>query len=337
MVLACGTRTDEMDFSHGIPMSYLIATDEAGLGPNLGPLVVSATVWELPGGVAPADLFDVLRDSVVPSAGEVDEKRFAVADSKQLYKPGGTKAHLERGVLVALRALERPAATWRALFDALDPRSREYRESIPWYAEYDESIPLDVTVDELDTLCRQFLDVNQRQGVRLLDMRSRVVYSPEFNRRLASCGKGELLSSVTLGLAAELAAPLQGPISIVCDKHGGRNRYADLLAAHFPDCFIEIHGEGRDLSAYAFGSSERRINACFRTRAESLLAVGLASMVSKYLREHSMRSFNRFWCAQVQDLRPTAGYPEDAKRFMKDIADGRRRLAIDDELLWRRK
>ena len=29
-------------------MQYLLGTDEAGYGPNLGPLVVTATVWEVP-------------------------------------------------------------------------------------------------------------------------------------------------------------------------------------------------------------------------------------------------------------------------------------------------
>ena len=29
-------------------MAYLIGTDEAGYGPNLGPLVISATLWEVP-------------------------------------------------------------------------------------------------------------------------------------------------------------------------------------------------------------------------------------------------------------------------------------------------
>ena len=32
-------------------MTYLIGTDEAGYGPNLGPLVISATVWQVPDGV----------------------------------------------------------------------------------------------------------------------------------------------------------------------------------------------------------------------------------------------------------------------------------------------
>lgn len=318
-------------------MPYLIATDEAGLGPNLGPLVVSATVWELPDGTAPADLFDALRDSIVPTAREADDEHFAVADSKQLYKPGGTKAHLERGVLIALASLQRTTETWRALFDALDPTSCQYRDSIPWYKDHDEPLPLDAAADNLTTRCQRFSDVCQAQEIRLCEVRSRVVYPPDFNQRLASHGKGELLSQVTLGLAAELAAPLKGPISIVCDKHGGRNRYADLLADHFSDAFIEIHGESRELSAYAFGPGHRRIEACFRTRAESILAVGLASMISKYLRELSMRAFNRFWCEQIQGLRPTAGYPQDAKRFQKDIADRQRQLGIDSHMLWRRK
>ncbi len=318
-------------------MPYLIATDEAGLGPNLGPLVVSATVWELPDGTTPGDLFDTLRDSIAPSAREADGKRFAVADSKQLYKPGGTKAHLERGVLVALASLERQAETWRALFDTLAPDSSHYRTSIPWYEGYDKGLPVDIGAEDLATHSRRFMEVCRRQGVRLCDMRSRVVYPPEFNQQLASYGKGELLSHVTLGLAAELAAPLKGAISIVCDKHGGRNRYADLLAEHFPDGFIEIHGEGRELSAYAFGPADRRIDACFRTRAESILAVGLASMVSKYLRELSMGAFNRFWCERVQGLRSTAGYPQDAKRFQKEIADRQRELGIEGDVLWRRK
>ncbi len=29
-------------------MGYVLGTDEAGYGPNLGPLVVTATLWEVP-------------------------------------------------------------------------------------------------------------------------------------------------------------------------------------------------------------------------------------------------------------------------------------------------
>ena len=318
-------------------MTFLIATDEAGLGPNLGPLVVSATVWEMPEGLAAADMFEPLAEAIVSSPREADEQRFAVGDSKQLYKPGGTLGPLERGVFVALRSLGRNVNTWRELFDALDPASTRDRDSIPWYADYDASLPLDVATQDLDPLCQRFHDVTSRTGIRLHDVRSRVVYPPLFNRQLESHGKGELLSHTTLGLVAELAAPLTGSVSIVCDKHGGRNRYADLLAQHFPDQFIEIRGESRQASAYAFGPPERRIEACFRMKAEAVLAVGLASMVSKYLRELSMAAFNQFWCGQIEDLRPTAGYPQDAKRFRQALGDLPDRLGIGIDTLWRRK
>ena len=60
-------------------------------------------------------------------------------------------------------------------------------------------------------------------------------------------------------------------------------------------------------------------------------------MTAKYLRELSMRAFNEFWSAHVPNLRPTAGYPNDAQRFRKEIAAAQRELKIDDHVLWRNR
>ena len=120
-------------------------------------------------------------------------------------------------------------------------------------------------------------------------------------------------------------------------KHGGRNRYAGLLAEHFPEWLIEVHGEGRQRSVYRFGPRQRRVEICFQTKAESHLPTALASMASKYLRELAMRALNAFWCARVADLRPTAGYPQDAKRFKAAVAPVQAGLGIDDAVLWRAK
>ena len=140
----------------------------------------------------------------------------------------------------------------------------------------------------------------------------------------------------TLALAAEVVGSLPpGPVSMVCDKHGGRNRYGPLLARHFPDSLIEVRGEGRQASHYRFGPAERRVEVCFRTKAESCLAAALASMASKYLRELAMRAFNGFWRRRLPELQPTAGYPQDAKRFRIDIAVEQRRLQIEDRSMWR--
>jgi hypothetical protein len=60
-------------------------------------------------------------------------------------------------------------------------------------------------------------------------------------------------------------------------------------------------------------------------------------MASKYLRELAMRALNAFWGPRVPGLRPTAGYPQDARRFRNDIAATRRELGIEERVLWRVK
>jgi hypothetical protein len=58
-------------------------------------------------------------------------------------------------------------------------------------------------------------------------------------------------------------------------------------------------------------------------------------MTSKYLRELSMAAFNAFWQRHVRDLKPTAGYPVDARRFRQQIATVQAELGIEDQQLWR--
>jgi hypothetical protein len=48
-----------------------------------------------------------------------------------------------------------------------------------------------------------------------------------------------------------------------------------------------------------------------------------------------MQAFNEFWRRRVPGLLPTAGYPQDAKRFRADIAEAQRQWHISDHVLWR--
>lgn len=50
-----------------------------------------------------------------------------------------------------------------------------------------------------------------------------------------------------------------------------------------------------------------------------------------------MRALNDFWISHQPGLKPTAGYPVDAKRFKAEIAEIQRRLTIEDGLLWRER
>jgi hypothetical protein len=58
-------------------------------------------------------------------------------------------------------------------------------------------------------------------------------------------------------------------------------------------------------------------------------------MTAKYLRELAMKAFNEFWCSHVPNLRPTAGYYGDSRRFKRAIEAKQRELGIDDHLVWR--
>ena len=97
-------------------MAYLIGTDEAGYGPNLGPLVISATAWRVPDQSWNVDLYESLSDVITGARGRLRSDKLWVADSKQLYKPGAGLAALESrqlGVAVGLagtRFLQAPSA-----------------------------------------------------------------------------------------------------------------------------------------------------------------------------------------------------------------------------------
>ncbi|MEE8451656.1 MAG: hypothetical protein V3R99_07060 [Thermoguttaceae bacterium] len=321
-------------------MQYLIGTDEAGYGPNLGPLLISATVWEVPDDIDGEQLYERLEGVIVASPAEVarqPSRLVAIADSKVLYKPRQGLRHLERGLWAALTVLDRRPNTWLDVWKSLAPDASGPMQSVPWYADYDTPVPLDADRAELESPGRALREGLAAAGVRLLAVRSRAVFPEEFNALIETYdNKATALSHTTLDLVAQVTRPLgPGRISIICDKHGGRNRYGPLLQTHFPDWLIEICGESRQRSVYRFGPPERRFDIRFQMKGETHLPAALASMASKYLRELAMRALNAFWCRELPDLKPTAGYPQDAKRFKAEIAEKQTELGIDDRILWR--
>ena len=338
-------------------MTLLIGIDEAGYGPNLGPLVVAATAWEVENETRKtvvngkmeteeregADLYDLLADSVSrrPAKG-----RIAIADSKRLYKPGSGLGRLERAVHAALAACGQTGESWSALLESLgaDPASR--RQEVPWQRDFDGPLPIDVATGEVDSLGKRLAASCQVAGVRLIGLRGRIMFPREFNDlTVRHDSKGAALSHTTLNLLQEFLVDVAGKqdfrhrqsTRIVCDKHGGRNRYGPLLAAHFPAETIRTFEEGRTESRYRWGNEDASTEISFRVRGEAFLPTALASMTAKYLRELAMGRFNRFWRMHIPEIRPTAGYPLDAKRFRAEIRVVQQRLEIADRDLWRNR
>lgn len=321
-------------------MSYLIGTDEAGYGPNLGPLVITATVWHAPNEMADGDLYERL-DGIVSRKPprRLDLSSIPIADSKALYKPSGGLGVLERGVLSTLAAAGITLSNWREVWTAVAPGSESHIAAIPWYGTFDRELPVDADRERVECLSERFQRRIGEIGVRLVTVRSIAVFPEMFNDLVDQLGsKGAVLSGLTIDLVKQLLAPLgDEAILVQCDKHGGRNKYGPLLQNAFPDHLVEIRGEGRSQSVYRWGPPNRRVEARFVAKGESFLPSALASMVSKYLRELAMMAFNQFWKERVPSLKPTAGYPGDAGRFRADIAACQTRLKIADRVLWRNR
>ena len=326
-------------------MAYLIGTDEAGYGPNLGPLIVSATVWHLPDESPTARLFDIdlyqrLQYVVTRRAPhEEDPQCVWIADSKDIYKPRGSLANLEHGVLSALESCADTPGTWSQVWRRLDPGALDQCRRAPWYQRARLRVPTAAGANEVARSAQRLRSAYQVAGCRLLGMYSEAVFPNRFNELLVEHGnKSTLLSRVTLGLVGRALAslPLE-PTLVVCDKHGGRNKYAPLLQTQFDKDFVQVRHESRAESVYWQGLPATRLEFRFRVGGESFLPSALASMTSKYLRELSMKVFNRYWQRKVPGITPTAGYPLDARRFRKEICTAQRELEISDQMLWRQR
>jgi len=212
-------------------------------------------------------------------------------------------------------------------------------DAIPWYAQFDAEVPRQTTWQEVEQGARSLGQALDRAGATLQAIWSKVVFPAQFNDLVDEYGgKGAVLSRLTLDLVRRLvAAAGDEPVLAHCDKHGGRSRYASLLFEVFPEQLVQVQSESRNLSHYRWGSPTRPVEVRFAAKGERCLASALASMASKYLRELAMLALNDFWRRRVPGLKPTAGYPIDARRFRRDIESARAEFGVDERMLWRNR
>lgn len=349
-------------------MTLVIGTDEAGYGPNLGPLLVAGTVWQVDAAAedAEAHLAEAISDAITEANSQAAGPReppLVWGDSKQVYSAGGGRGGLVRSALAAVAmTVGSVPDSWRALAAAIGPIGPSALDTSPEWQTLDE-----LSTGEAPHRALAAADAAAaaerlaRRGVRLVAIGCRGVYAGQFNARLSSgSNKSDILSRETLGLAADLVAhhAVSGqPVRVWCDRHGGRKRYAGVIFDAFGSQAEPLEETPRR-STYRlttgglFGSIPREsmpeamtppfertgptdTELEFVVRGESRPPVAVASLVAKLVRELAMEQFNRFWQARQPALTPTAGYPQDALRWRQEAAATLEAAGVAASQLWR--
>ncbi len=310
-------------------MPWVVGIDEAGYGPNLGPLAQAAVAVKLPDGDPGG--WETLK-AHVRRAAEKDKKRVLIDDSKLVHQGKTGLARLERGLAAVLGPPCGPCRDWLtpiALQGVLDDLAGE-----GWF-DPTELLPLhpDPVTDLRPALAAL--------GVEARVVGLKLVPAPIFNKVVNASGtKATVLSIGLIGLlaAAHYGLPMGERVTFVCDQQGGRMKYGPLLQSAFTDGWVVTEAEQLGESRYRVESLGRDVTATFRPRADcESVAVALASMLCKYAREVCMRQFNRYWATHVPYLKPTAGYPTDAKRFFDAIRPVLPKLGLAEDDVWRVK
>ena len=312
----------------------VIGIDEAGYGPNLGPLVLGASVWLVP---AQCKL-DRLATDLEPQfqakklSQRAVEPFVPLGDSKELYQSGLSTGALEIGVMSLLRNMavesqrNRPEFQWSQLLELTRSLNREAAENcqqLPWYAALSQSKKFrwNDDADQYAAIAHQGLE---KLGVQFLGLQARIIDEITFNHGLTVHGtKGMLLSLSSLALVRDVLADLDVcddvAIEIRCDRHGGRSKYMEVLSIAFEDSFFWVEKETPQESSYRTEWKDRPLRISFTVSGDRFPPTAAASMIAKWLREESMGAFNAYWKEHVPTILPTAGYPVDAKRFVEAL------------------
>jgi ribonuclease HII len=302
---------------------HLVGIDENGMGPRLGPLVVTSIL-------AHVDERGAELATKKPKGGLA--KR--IGDSKKLvaFEDSALGEAWGRAILARMQGT---AATPRELLvgigldaeDALRAPCPGHHHDLCWS---DEAEPFSST-DDAVAACTKDLGKLDARGFRVVSVRVAIVCTRRLNEAVTrglSRFDVDLHTMERLTLAAR--DQVGADVHALCGKVGGFDFYADRfgpLAGRLHTTLVE----GRACSAYQLPGVGRL--AFVRDADENHLIVGLASLVGKWARDHLMRRVIRWHRTRTSDELPDAsGYHDPTTTtFVKKTALLRKKLRVETD------
>ncbi|MFO0629953.1 MAG: hypothetical protein U0325_30595 [Polyangiales bacterium] len=298
--------------------SLCIGVDENGLGPRLGPMVVTAALVTLS----------------APAAAVAARLRGVVGDSKGLCAHGDM-ARVEALVLAILEThLGLRPGDYDALRAALALQSEaELRALCPAGASpemcFGARLELPVFGAGIDARARHDAEAVREAGMTLRGLRQGYACAKALNvAKARGASRFDVDLTLMIALAARLRDEAGEDVDAVCGKVGGRKTYGAALTSVWP--LLATEAETQAESRYAIPRFGRM--RFLRDADATEPAVSLASLFGKYARELATERAHRYFHAALPSLTACSGYHDPiTSRYIDATALLRATRGVRDE------
>lgn len=315
----------------GARRNFRIGVDENGLGPRLGPMLVTA----------------VMARVTEDGAGVIERKpRGGLAkrlgDSKEMVAYGDIALAEAWARALAARGAGRAGSSYGTIDDLVQSIAFEDRAKLralcPEHIAgqcWNTIAEKFVAPDDLVTTISDDLDKLAKKGVTIVAVRSSIVCAKRLNDGLDA---GRSRFTMDLHAMEELVIAMQRmageEVEAICGKVGGFAKYSGAFGP-LGGLMHSILEESRPKSVYRFpGLGDI---AFVQDGDASDLLVSLASMVGKWMREVLMERIVRHYQELVPGLAGASGYHDPVTtKFIKATELVRHAKRIDDDCFERR-
>ncbi|HEY4687459.1 MAG TPA: hypothetical protein VIH20_04540 [Candidatus Subteraquimicrobiales bacterium] len=334
---------------------YVVGIDENGFGPIVGPLVVTAAVFELKEPYTQSYLWDRLRAVISKTTQEFPEK-ITVYNSKEVFKSKLPKSYkvLESTVLNFFELLsDRKAKEFREFIGEVSLGACECVEDAAEDAAFELchninlSLPL-WTDNKAISHQKRLKEELAKAEIKALKVKSLIVCPGQFNSYLNRTDSKFHLNWLQFGklirwvieTVLKTSGTQSQDIAFPCGKIGGQKNYLSYLKHGFFKNFdIKRLVEKKEISTYHLSSDVLDFNLSFIESGDIYhFPIALASLFGKYIREVFMHHQNQVFKGWDSSVKPASGYRNSStKIFIKDTEDLRKRMGLPDRCFLRQK